>query len=213
MLHHIFSFLPGRSLISVMRTSTQWRDLSRRPLAALAARIQSSLADSSYILSDYELDTAADLVTIGYLSEVGMKNLSSRIQSLWSSSKYRPDASEVACAAALVTSGHLPCDVVTKQATRIQSSWADAGYYPHVTEVRCAAALAATGHLTSVERMQLRNMELPSSGTEDISICSLAKVVRKRVELRNVTGAIGPLLSSLRCAQLYMENMKLANLQ
>ena len=82
MLQHIFSFLPSSSLISVMRTSTQWRDLSRRPLAALAARIQSSFADSSYILSDYELDTAADLVTIGYLSEVGMKNLSSRIQSL-----------------------------------------------------------------------------------------------------------------------------------
>ena len=189
-----------------MRTSTQWRDLSRRPLAALAARIQSSLADSSYILSDYELDTAADLVTIGYLSEVGMKNLSSRIQSLWSSSKYRPDASEVACAAALVTSGHLPCDVVTKQATRIQSSWADAGYYPHVTEVRCAAAMVTTGHLTSVERMQLRNMELPSSGTEDISICSLAKVVRKRVELRNVTGDIGPLLSSLTCTKLVMHS-------
>ena len=189
-----------------MRTSTQWRDLSRRPLAALAARIQSSFADSSYILSDNELDTAADLVTIGYLSEVGMKNLSSRIQSLWSSSKYRPDASEVACAAALVTSGHLPCDVVTKQATRIQSSWADAGYYPHVTEVRCAAALVTTGHLTSVERMQLRNMELPSSGTEDISICSLAKVVRKRVELRNVTGDIGPLLTSLTCTKLVMHS-------
>ena len=57
--------------------------------------------------------------------------------------------------------------------------------------------------------MQLRNLDLPSSGREDISICSLAKVVRKRVELRNVTGDLGPLLSSLRCAQLYMENMKL----
>ena len=50
-LLHIFSFLPTSSLISVLRTSTQWRDLSRRPLAALAARIQSSLADSSFILS------------------------------------------------------------------------------------------------------------------------------------------------------------------
>ena len=204
MLQHIFSFLPSRSLISVLRTSRQWRDLSRRPLAA---RIQSSLADSSYIFSDNELDTAADLVTIGYLSEVGMKNLATRIQSLWSSSKYCPNASEVACAAALVTSGHLPCYVVTKQATRIQSSWADAGYYPHVNEVRCAAAMVTTGHLTSVERMQLRNLELPSR--EDITISSLAKVVRKRVELRNVTGDLGPLLSSLRCAQLYMENMAL----
>ena len=33
-LLHIFSFLPTSSLTSVWRTSRQWRDLSRRPLAA-----------------------------------------------------------------------------------------------------------------------------------------------------------------------------------
>ena len=89
-----------------------------------------------------------------------------------------------------------------KLATGIQSSWDNYDYWPDAAEVRCAAAMVTTGHLTSVERMQLRNLELPSR--EDITISSLAKVVRKRVELRNVTGDLGPLLSSLRCAQLYM---------
>ena len=53
--------------------------------------------------------------------------------------------------------------------------------------------------------MQLRYLELPSS--EDMP--SLARVVSWRMELRNVTGDLGPLLSSLTCPGLYICNMGL----
>ena len=59
-LLHIFSFLPTSSLTSVWRTSRQWRDLSRRPLAA---SIQSSWADPSYYPDSAEVHCAAALVT------------------------------------------------------------------------------------------------------------------------------------------------------
>ena len=91
--------------------------------------------------------------------------------------------------------GYLPGHVV---ATRIQSEWSSARYCTSAAEVRLAAALAATGYFTSVENMKLYNLELPS--TEDIP--SLAEVVRGGVKLSNVTGDLGPLLSSLACPRL-----------
>ena len=161
-LLHIFSLLPNSDLITVWKISKYWRHLSRRPLATW---IHFSLTDRRYNLSDDEMDIAADLVTTGYLSEVGMKIL----------------------------------------ATRIQGSWSRWKYLPSVAEVRCAAALAATGHLTPVEYMNLGNLDL--TGIKNIS--SLAIGVRQRVELRNVTGDVGPLLSSLTCSDLWMTNMEL----
>ena len=125
-LLHLISFLPTSSLVSVWRTSRQWRDLSS---SKLAASIQSSWADTSW--------------------------------------------------------------------TGI--------YYPSVAEVRCAAALAATGQLTSVLNMKLRNLELPS--IEDMP--SLARVIISGVGLWNVTGDIGPLVSSLTCTWLQISNMEL----
>ena len=107
MLVHIFSFLPTSSLISVWRTSRQWRDLSRRPLAA---SIQSSWADSSYYPDSAELHSAAALVTSGHLPEDVMTNLATRIQSSLSYGDYWdywPSVAEVRCAAALATTGHL----------------------------------------------------------------------------------------------------------
>ena len=97
--------------------------------------------------------------------------------------------------------------MMTTLATRIQSSWTDDDddYWPSVAEVRCAAALAATGHLTSAEYMRLYNLELPS--TEDMP--SLARVVSRGVDLDRVTGDLGPLLSSLSCTDLGINNMYL----
>ena len=78
-------------------------------------------------------------------------------------------------------------------------------YCTSVAKVGCAAALAATGHLTSVENMVLWNLELPS--TEDIS--SLARLVSDRVLLIEVTGDLGPLLSSLTCPELVIKFMEM----
>ena len=94
---------------------------------------------------------------------------------------------------------------MTTLETRIGSSWLRQHYWPCVAEVRCAAALAATGHMTSVNYMQLNNLELPSS--EDM--LSLFRVVSYRVMLDNVTGDIGPLLYSLTCDGLQMFGMEL----
>ena len=111
LLLHIFSFLPCSSLITVWKNFTQWRDLSRRPLAA---RIQSSLADSGYKLNDDELDIAAHLVTKGYLSNVGKKILATGIQFSWSRIEQERygvlvgvSVAEMQCAAALAATGHL----------------------------------------------------------------------------------------------------------
>ena len=93
-------------------------------------------------------------------------------------------------------------------AAKIQSAWANPSYYPSSVEVHCAAALAATSHLTSVEHMKLQDLVLPSS--EDM--LSLVRVVTgdtSRVVLRNVTGDISPLLSSLSCTWLFIENMEM----
>merc|ERR1712038_1022059 len=136
-LLHIFSFLPTSSLTSVWRTSTQWRDLSRRPLAA---SIQSSWANPDYYPDSAEVHCAAALVTSGYLEEDVMTTLATRIQSSWANPGYYPDSAEddeddeddpyednwpsnteVRCAAELVTAGYLPEDVLTTLATRIQS--------------------------------------------------------------------------------------------
>ena len=90
-LLHLISFLPTSSLVSVWRTSRQWRDLSTRPLAA---RVQSSWT------------AAAALVTSGDLTEDVMKTLATRIQSSWSG-YHAPSVAEVRCAAALAATGHL----------------------------------------------------------------------------------------------------------
>ena len=90
-------------------------------------------------------------------------------------------------------------------ATKIKSSWSRYGFCPSVAEVRLAATLAATGRLTEVEYMCLRDLEL--TGIKAIS--SLARVVRQKVELSNVTGDVATLLSSLNCTVLWMANMEL----
>ena len=54
------------------------------------------------------------------------------------------------------------------------------------------------------KNMKLYNHELPSC--EDVP--SLAWVVRCGLVLSNVTGDLGPLLSSLACTQLWIENME-----
>ena len=101
-----------------------------------------------------------------------------------------------------VPTGHLAEHVV---ATRIQSDWSSSRYCTSAAEVRLAAALNATGHLSSVKYMRLCDMELPSS--EDM--LSLAGVVSRGVELVNVGGDVGPLVTSLTCTQLLLYNMEL----
>ena len=107
MLLHIFSFLPTSSLISVWRTSRQWRDLGSRPLAA---SIQSSWANPGYYPDSVEVHCAAALVTSGHLAEDVMTNLATRIQSSLSYGDYWDywsSEAEVRCAAALAATGHI----------------------------------------------------------------------------------------------------------
>ena len=139
---HIFTFLPTRDLITTAwKVSEHWRNLSRRPLAT---RIQSSLADSSYNLCDDEMDISSDLVTTGYLSEVGMKNLATRIQGSWShfwsyyGSRY-PRVTEVRCAATLARLS-MPSLLGSCRSLRRM----------YFTSVRWPVAARAAAHLTSV---------------------------------------------------------------
>ena len=107
----------------------------------------------------------------------------------------------------MVSWGPLATEVRTLLAARIKSSWSSvSGICSSTAEVRCAAVLAASGDLTSVGWMLLWNLELPSCG----DIPALARVVWGRVELRNVTGDLGPLLANLTVTVgLYMYDMEL----
>ena len=98
----------------------------------------------------------------------------------------------------------LPEEVLKNLATKIKSSWSRYGFCPSVAEVRLAATLAATGHLTEVKYMRLRDLQLTG-----INISSLASGVSGLVWLDSVTGDIGPLLSSLTCRELWIDNMEL----
>ena len=193
MLSMIFSFVPSSSLTSVGRTCQRWLDILSRKW----------FRDNYWPRPD-EIRLAEELITSGHLPVSSLTHLATRIQTAWSQS-YWPGGAEVRCADALVTSGHLPGDLITALASRIQSQgpWkirirADAA------KLQCAAALAATGHLTSVQRMKLKDVELPSS--EDIpSLVQVSGVVR----LSNVTGDLAPLLTSLNGHGLLLKDMAL----
>ena len=157
----------------------------------------------------------SDLISVGRTckhlrdsskDDILMRRLAARIRSSWSDPDHWPAGAEVRCAAGLVTRGQLEEDVVTALAARIQSPTSPTIWAPETgAEVECAAALAATGHLTSVKYMRLCDMELPSS--EDMP--SLARVVSRGVELVNVGGDVGPLVTSLTCTALWIEDMEL----
>ena len=126
-----------------------------------------------------------------------------QLQSWLTDENYRMSSDDYVTATQLLSDGHLPEDVMTTLATRIQDSWSSPLYCPSVAEVMSAATLAATGHLTSVKNMVLRNLELPSS--EDIS--SLARTVQSMIDVTKVTGDITPLVTSLHCVGLTLNNM------
>ena len=160
----------------------------------------------------------SDLIRVRRIStqwrDLSKTALITKIQSSWPNPGYWPSAVEVHRAANLVNSGYLLEDVITTLATKIQSSWSDSFrsssfYHPDAAKVQCAAALAGTGHLTSVNWMVLRDLELPSSASSDM--LSLARVVRDKMVLWNVTGDIDRdrLLSSLTCTKLNIFNMEL----
>ena len=132
--------------------------------------------------------------------DLSSRPLAAKIQSFLADSRYKLIDDDLDIAAEMVATGK----VQTKLANRIKSSWSHYNFYPSVAEVRCAAALAATGHLTKVMNMQLnlRDLELPN-------MLSLTRVVRGRVVLSSVTGDIGPLVSSLTCSELWIQNMEL----
>ena len=122
MLLEILAHLPFSDLVSVGRTCAQLWYLTKRPLAT---RMESSL--STDFGNDYtcynpcslartglcssELNTAADLVTTGHLSDDAMTALATRLQSSWIRNRCtyfnKDNVAELRCAAALAATGHL----------------------------------------------------------------------------------------------------------
>ena len=204
LLLHIISFLPRSDLITVWNICKHWRNLSRRPLAA---KIQSSLTYWwSYNLSYKEMDIAADLVTTGYLSEVGMKKLATRIQGSWSRYDFYPSVAEVRCAATLAATGHLTevkyMNLRDLELTGIEAISSLASGVRHSVELRSVTgAVAPLLSILTCTQLWMKNMELNQAAT--------SSGVSDRVELRDVTGDVAPLLSSLTCIKLWIDNMEL----
>ena len=99
------------------------------------------------------------------------------------------------------------------EAAKISSSWSQELHRPSVAEVRRAALLAWEDYLTSLEYMEIEDME--DMGLSDIDsdhMKKLTSIVTDRVWIVNVTPAsqVGGILASVRCEMLVLVNMKLS---
>ena len=190
-----------------------YRHITQILLRRAVARIQSSLDNSTGDLSDLsddELNIAADLVSTGHLSTIGMNTLATRIQGSWSRDYFYPSVAEVRLAATLAVTGHLtevenmklrdlqlPSTDGMLSLARVVSDW--------VELMGVTGDVAPLLSILNCRQLWMTNMELEPNQAATLS-CSR---VSYEVWLRGVTGDVAPLLSSLTCSELLMFNMEL----
>ena len=96
------------------------------------------------------------------------------------------------------------------KADKIKEEWRQITHKPSVPEVKQAAELAWEGYLTSVECMNIGNMDITEIPRDQMD--KLTSIVTKRVLLENITDNIdlGSILESVRAARLQMLNVELS---
>jgi len=96
------------------------------------------------------------------------------------------------------------------EADRIKEEWRQITHKPIVSEVKQAAQLACEGYLTSVEYMNIGNMNITKIPSDQMD--KLTSIVTKRVMLENITDNIelSSILASVRCTRLQLLNVELS---
>ena len=84
------------------------------------------------------------------------------------------------------------------------------GSYPSLAQVISLSAFARMGHLPRVSGLWLKNLDLSTVASSHLAALAGSDSDMKTVDINNVTGDLSPLLSHLRCMQLYLSNISLS---
>jgi len=107
-------------------------------------------------------------------------------------------------------SNHLVDPNKSFEADKIKEEWKQITHKPNVSEVKQASLLAWEGYLTSVEFMNIGNMNITEIPLEQMD--KLTSIVTKRVMLDNITKIeLSSILASVRwCTRLQLLNLELS---
>jgi len=95
------------------------------------------------------------------------------------------------------------------KADEISVNWETHDHIPDREEVILAATLAWSGLLSSVRCMRLDNIDL--DGIPHTKMAKLSSIVKESVRMNKVTGDINPLLATMKCRELQIQNMNLSS--
>ena len=84
------------------------------------------------------------------------------------------------------------------------------GSYPSLAQVTSLSAFAKMGHLPQVSGLWLKDLDLSTVASSHLAALAGSDSDMKTVDINNVTGDLSPLLSHLRCMQLYLSNISLS---
>ena len=99
-------------------------------------------------------------------------------------------------------------------AAQIQANWSKSRHRPSVADIKRAALLCSEGHLTSVEYLNIEDIDI--TGIPRVQMEKLASIVTRMIRIKNITHAeqLGGILSGIRqCPDLFLLNMKLSELE
>jgi len=95
------------------------------------------------------------------------------------------------------------------EADKIKEEWRQITHRPTLSEVKQAALLAWEGYLTSLEFMNIRNMDITEILRDQMN--NLTSIVTKRVMLENITNIeLSSILASVTATRLLLLNVELS---
>jgi len=96
------------------------------------------------------------------------------------------------------------------EADKIKEEWKLITHKPILSEVKQAALLAWEGYLTSLECMNIRNMDITEISSDQMD--KLTSIVTKRVMLENITNTVqlSSILASVRSTRVHLLNVELS---
>ena len=84
------------------------------------------------------------------------------------------------------------------------------GSYPTLAQLASLSAFAKLGCLPCVSGLWLKNLDISTVPASHFAALAGSDSASKTVDINNVTGDLSPLLSRLRCMQLYLSNINLS---
>ena len=84
------------------------------------------------------------------------------------------------------------------------------GSYPSLAQVTSLTTFAEMGFVPRVSGLWLKNLDLSTVPPSHLAALAGSDSDMKTIDINNVTGDLSPLLSHLRCMQLYLSNISLS---